>query len=103
MKENHLYYWSCLAVSSIVSLSSLLSVLKDPAEWERDEKWVVGAAIVSLLLSGFGYFAHVLINKKFAGTRFEGLLVRSFFLVLLYHERSLRVNSGTDPFLLHLK
>jgi glucose uptake protein GlcU len=94
MKENHLYYWSCLAVSSIVSLSSLLSILKEPDEWERDEKWVVGASIVSLLLSGFGYFAHVFINKKFAGTRFEGLLVRSCFVVLLHHDLSLRIKSG---------
>ena len=75
MKEFHLYYWSALTVASVVSLTSLLTIVGGPSSWDGNE-WVISATVVSLLMSGFGYTAHVLIHDKFAGTRFEGFMVR---------------------------
>ena len=81
MKEFHLYYWSALTVASVVSLTSLLTIVGGPSSWDGNE-WVISATVVSLLMSGFGYTAHVLIHDKFAGTRFEGFMVRSSYVLI---------------------
>ena len=82
MKEFHLYYWSSLTVASIVSLTSLLTILGGPNNWDGSE-WVISATMISLLLSGFAYCGHVFIHDQFAGTRFEGFLVRTNIYIFI--------------------
>ena len=77
MPERFLYYWSALLVFSIVSLTSVINQLpgNNVNNWNREEKWVVSVAIISLALSAIGGISHVIIRDRFVGSEVESLLV----------------------------
>jgi hypothetical protein len=76
MPERHIYFWSALALFSIVNLTSTLDLIPNKRDhWDRDHKWVVSVPSISLCLSGFGVICNILMKDKFMGSKGEAGMV----------------------------
>jgi hypothetical protein len=80
---NHFEYWAFLTLFSAVALASLMEYLgykydendMNHKDWEREERWVVSVAAISLIMSAVGGCLHVSM-KEFVGSSNElGLAV----------------------------
>jgi hypothetical protein len=85
MNENNaLHYWAALAVFSIVSLSSMTNFFEEGRNLEREQKWAVSVASVSLILAVFSFFLRMFMTKMFTDNFLEHFAVRA----LSHHRRS---------------
>jgi len=67
--------WYALTIFSAVSLIAHCTETKT---WLVEEKWVLSATVMSLLLSCIGCMAHIVMRDNFVGMPLEGLLVRVY-------------------------
>jgi hypothetical protein len=76
-ENNALHYWAVLAVFSIVSLSSMTNFFEDGQNLEREQKWAVTVASVSLILAVLSFFLRMFMTKMFTENFFEHFAVRT--------------------------
>ncbi|KAG7348166.1 hypothetical protein IV203_016871 [Nitzschia inconspicua] len=65
-EDKRLQYWAALTVFSIVSLSSMTNFFDDNQDLEREQKWSISVASVSLILAVLSFFLRMLMTKMFA-------------------------------------
>lgn len=74
-ENNRLHYWAALAVFSIVSLSSMTNFADNVQDMEREQKWSVTVASVSLILAVFSFFLRMFMTKLFTENYMEHVVV----------------------------
>ena len=76
MNDNmHMHYWAGLTVFSIVSLSSMTNGFGDSNEWDREMKWTVSVASVSLILGVLSFFMRMFMTDMFTSNHMEHMSV----------------------------